>query len=79
MRSFADPDTEFEIETAESSEGWDGVRNGEPVRMRCPKCGATLPITRDPSASIEELPHEPGCEQRGVVSEYWEETFADCD
>ncbi|WP_156105723.1 hypothetical protein [Halobellus rufus] len=77
MRSFSDPDTEFEIVVAETSEDWDGARRGEPVKMRCPDCGATLPITREPSASIEELPHDPDCPQRGVTSQWWERTFVD--
>ena len=69
MRSFADPDTEFELVTAESSEGWDGLRAGEPTgEVRCTECGRT-------AAVVEEIPHTVGCSQRYVASEWWAEHF----
>jgi hypothetical protein len=71
MRSFADDDTEFELVVAETSEGMDGVRRGEPTgEVRCAECGRVADV-------VEEIPHAHDCPQRGVVSRWWERTFVD--
>ena len=71
MRSFSDADTEFELVIAETSEGRDGLRRGEPTgEVRCVECGAV-------AETVEEIPHEPSCPQRGVTSRWWERTFVD--
>jgi len=68
-RSFSDPDTEFELIISDTSKGRDGVRKGEPTgEIRCPECGAVAEV-------IEEIPHDPDCEQRFVASEFWAEQF----
>lgn len=75
MRSFADPDTHFSIEIAETSEGWDGARLNEPTELRCSECGASVRLTREPSPGIDELQHEADCSQRYVRSEWWAHNF----
>ena len=69
MRSFSDDDTHFELITAETSDGWDGARRGEPTgEVRCDECGQT-------AMTVEEIPHDSDCSQRGVVSQWWAATF----
>ncbi|RDZ61405.1 hypothetical protein C5B90_19220 [Haloferax sp. Atlit-12N] len=74
-RSFSDLDTYFEIVRSETSISNDGLRMREPKALRCSECGAQLPLTRERSPGIEELPHEPGCSQRYVTSRYWIRQF----
>lgn len=69
MDSFSDPETHFHVVISETSVGHDGVRRGEPTgEIRCCECGAV-------AQTVEEIPHERGCSQRGVVSRWWLSTF----
>ncbi|ELZ84429.1 hypothetical protein C453_12821 [Haloferax elongans ATCC BAA-1513] len=77
VRSFSSSETHFRLIKSETSVGQDGYRKGEPKAMECASCGAKVPITREPSVSIEELPHCSNCDQRDVKSEYWIERFLD--
>lgn len=64
-----DADTEFRIERSESSVGADGYALGEPKRLVCDACGASVPLTCAPSAGVDELDHDAGCPQADVHSE----------
>jgi hypothetical protein len=65
MRSFTDPDTEFELERSDTPVDVDGFKLGEPTgRVSCASCGAT-------AHNIDEIPHEPGCPQRFVHSHWY--------
>ncbi|MFA1612075.1 hypothetical protein [Halobellus rubicundus] len=69
MQSFADSDTHFQLEIAETSDGWDGIRSGEPTGyVICDECGGR-------AKTVEEIPHEADCPQRGVVSKWWVAQF----
>lgn len=65
MRSFADPDTHFHVVVSHTPVTEDGFKMGEPTgEVRCCECGAVDEI-------VEDIPHDPDCSQRFVVSEYW--------
>jgi hypothetical protein len=69
MESFSDEETEFELVVAETSDGMDGVRRGEPTgEVRCVECGRVADV-------IEEIPHKPDCPQRFVTSRWWAAQF----
>lgn len=58
-RSFADPETSFELVVKP---------NGKPTGLvRCPYC-------RNVALDLDWIPHSCGCEQEGVHSEWWRET-----
>jgi len=76
-RSFADPDTEFELLRSDTPVDVDGYKLGEPKKLQCPECGASVLLTPEPSPGVDELQHHPQCPQRWVRSEWWESQFAD--
>jgi len=75
MKSFADPDTHFEIERSETPVNVDGYKVHEPKWLRCAACGASVLLTEEPSPGVDELQHAPNCPQRWVKSEWWAEQF----
>lgn len=73
MRSFADPNTFFNIVVSTTPHTDDGFWPGEPTgEVRCEECGAA-------HVNVDEIPHEPDCSQRFVHSRWYAETMdADC-
>ena len=78
LRSFASPKTHFRIVQSGSPPSVDGLAITEPKFLECAECGARICIDGPDShtTTIDNLPHERDCSQRGVVSQYFEETFA---
>jgi hypothetical protein len=70
-----EPDTEYRIETSETPVDVDGYKIGEPKRLVCEACGASVLLTEEPSRGIDELGHAPCCPQRYARSEFWTEEF----
>ena len=69
MKSFADPDTHFELERSDTPADVDGFKLGEPTgTVRCSECGAA-------AHNIDEIPHRATCPQRWVRSRWWAEQF----
>lgn len=77
LRSFADPETEFEIVESGTPPSVDGLAITEPKYLKCVKCGAQVRIDGPDGhqTTIDNLPHDKDCPQRDVVSQYFEETF----
>ncbi|MGQ3329277.1 hypothetical protein [Halorubrum sp. FL23] len=75
MRSFADTETHFAIVPSGSQPSADGVSITEPKFLRCDECGAQVRIDGPEgyTTTIDNLPHERNCPQRGVTSQYFEE------
>jgi len=65
IRSVTDPDTHFTVKQSDVGDD-DGCRVGEPARLVCDACGESVPLTRDPSAGVDDFPHAPDCDQRFV-------------
>lgn len=66
MRSFADPDTEFELVRSDTPVDVDGLKLGEPTgEVRCSECGQV-------AGAPEYIPHLPGCAQRDVTSRWYD-------
>lgn len=65
IKSFADPDTHFEIVTTEVVVGRGGLTAERPTGLlRCEECGAV-------SHNIDDFPHDPNCSQRFVHSRWY--------
>ena len=77
LRSFADPDTHFEIVPSGSPPNDDGLAIHEPKWLACTECGARARIDGPDGhqTTIDELPHDRGCSQRAVKSRYWERQY----
>jgi len=77
MRSFTDPDTEFEIVKSGTPPSVDGLAITEPKYLRCAECGAQVRIDGPDGhqTTIDNLPHDRQCEQRDVTSQYFERKF----
>ncbi|WP_434521315.1 hypothetical protein [Halorubrum sp. AS12] len=77
LRSFSDPDTEFELLISEAGDRGDGHQVGEPYGIRCVYCGATIEIDGPDGhqTAIDDLPHATTCPQRDVVSQYYRDRF----
>lgn len=77
MRSFADPDTHFEIVPSTTPPSVDGLAIDEPKFLQCCSCGAKVRIDEGNRhrTAIDNLPHDRDCPQRDVVSRYYEELF----
>jgi hypothetical protein len=75
MRSFTDPDTEFELERSDTPVDVDGYKLGEPKQLKCVACGAAVLLTESPTPGVDELQHEPACPQRFVKSRWWRNNF----
>lgn len=80
MRSFADPETHFQIEQSGSPPSVDGLAITEPKYLVCDVCGARVRIDgpNETQTTIDDLPHDRQCEQRDVVSQYFEQQYVDC-
>jgi len=77
LRSFADSETHFEIVPSGSPPSVDGLAITEPKYLRCSECGAQVRIDGPDGTqtTIDDLPHDRGCPQRDVVSEWWEQQY----
>ncbi|MFC5135519.1 MULTISPECIES: hypothetical protein [Haloferacaceae] len=77
MRSFAAPETHFRIEVSKPGDH-DGHQVGEPARLECDECGASVPIDGPDGheTAVDELPHSRGCSQRDVKSAWWMDHYA---
>jgi hypothetical protein len=70
MRSFTEPETEFLLVTSDSPRSVDGYKLGEPTgEVMCLECFAV-------AENVDEIPHEQGCSQRFVHSEWYAEMLA---
>ena len=74
MRSFADPDTHFQLERSETPVNVDGFKLGEPTgRLSCVECQAV-------AENVDEIPHKRDCSQRFVHSKWYvDSTISDSD
>lgn len=69
MRSFAEPDTEFRLERSGTPPTVDGLAIDEPTgEVTCVYCEAT-------HENVDEIPHDPGCPQRFVHSEWYADSM----
>ena len=77
MRSFSSPETHFEIVPSGSPPSVDGLSMTEPKYLRCSACGAQVRIDGpdETQTTIDNLPHDRDCPQRGVASRYYEDRF----
>jgi len=67
-RSFADPDTEFELVKSDTPLDVDGFKLGEPTgEVRCGECGQA-------AGAPEYIPHLPTCGQGDVTSRWYDQT-----
>lgn len=66
------PDHEYRIETSDSSVTVDGYALGEPKRLSCDYCAASVLLDRDATTpGIDDLQHERGCPNRFARSHWW--------
>ena len=72
-KSFSDPDTHFRIEESGSPPSVDGLAIHEPKWLVCDECEARVLIDEadETQTTIDNLPHDAGCSQRAVFSEYF--------
>jgi len=71
-----DADTEYEIVDSTTPHTEDGYWPGEPKTLRCGGCGATVQLTAEPTAGIDDgLPHACDCPQRFARSQWWRDHF----
>ncbi|PHQ47208.1 hypothetical protein DJ68_03090 [Halorubrum sp. C3] len=77
MRSFSSPETHFEIVPSGSPPSVDGLSMTEPKFLKCSSCGAQVRIDGpdETQTTIDNLPHDRDCPQRGVASRYYEDRF----
>ena len=67
-RSFADPDTEFELVRSDTPVDVDGFKIGEPTgEVLCVECGRS-------AGAPEYIAHLPTCGQADVTSEWYAKT-----
>jgi len=67
MKSFASPNTHFEIVREEMPVGNGGLTAERPTgEIRCSECGRV-------AENIDDFPHEPDCSQRFVHSRWYAE------
>lgn len=69
------PDTSYVIEASGTPVSEDGYKHNEPRWLVCGECGASVEITPEPSAGVDELPHDPDCPQRPVKTAWWWHTI----
>jgi len=73
MKSFTDPDTEFELIKSDTPVSVDGFAMGEPTgEVKCLECGAV-------AMNVDEIPHENECSQRGTHSRWYGAKYFDLD
>ena len=70
-----DPETSYLIEESGTPVSEDGYKHNEPKYLVCGTCGASVELTEEPSAGVDELPHSKDCSQRYVKSKYWRKNF----
>lgn len=71
MRSFAAPDTHFHLIRSDTPVNVDGFKIGEPTgEVECLSCGSS-------SQSLDDIGHDPTCEQRFVRSRWFLEAMRD--
>jgi hypothetical protein len=77
LRSFASPDTEFRIVPSGSPPSVDGLAITEPKFLECTECGARVRLDGPDGhqTTVDNLPHDRGCPQRDVVSQWFEEKY----
>jgi len=67
-RSFADPETTFELVRSDTPVDVDGFKLGEPTgEVRCDECGQI-------AGAPEYIPHCPTCSQGDVTSRWYDQT-----
>lgn len=66
-----DPDTEYVLERSDTPVSEDGYKIGEPKRLVCGGCGASVLLTEEPSPGVDDLSHERDCPNRWARSEWW--------
>lgn len=80
-QTLYDSEVELRLALSESPPTVDGLAIDEPKAWECPHCSASIPIDRDPSeggkfgAAAEELPHDAGCPNRGIKTDWWWRQF----
>lgn len=68
IRSFADPETEFELVRSDTPFAHDGLKPNEPTgAVRCLECGQV-------AGCVDYIPHKPDCSQSNVHSRWWAES-----
>lgn len=66
-RSFADPETHFRLIKSRTPRTVDGFKPNEPTgEVECAECGKR-------AGAPEYIPHDKGCSQRDVFSEWYAE------
>ena len=77
MRSFADPDTEFQLVESGSPPSVDDLAMHEVKYLECATCGARVRIDSPDGhrTAIDDLPHDKDCPQRDVTSRWFQEQF----
>ena len=69
MRSFANPETHFEIQRSDTPHTDDGLWPGEPTgRIVCLACG-------EAHYNVDEIPHAETCPQRFVHSRFYDDAM----
>lgn len=71
-----DPETRYAIVESDSPVSVDGYALGEPKRLVCDECGASVELTRERSPGVDYLRHEPDCPQFEARSQWFREHFA---
>jgi hypothetical protein len=70
-----DAETSYVIEDSGTPVSEDGYKHNEPRWLVCGACGASVELTPEPSAGVDELPHDPDCPQRFAKTHWWREQF----
>ena len=64
-----DPETEWRLIRSETPVNVDGFKLGEPTgEVQCEECGQS-------AMNIDEIPHDPDCDQRWSRTGYWADRF----
>jgi hypothetical protein len=66
-----DEGVEWEIVPSETPVDVDGYKIGEPKYLRCAACEVDVLLTEEPSAGVDDIPHDPACPQRWAKSDWW--------
>jgi len=65
-------ETHYRIERSQVPVNVDGYKVGEPKRLVCVGCGASVRLDPDPATpGIDDLSHAADCSQRWAKSEWW--------
>lgn len=74
-----DPSTEYRIVASGSPVTVDGYALGEPKRLTCGECGASVELTAERTPGVDYLRHDPDCGQFESRSAWFREQFSDLD